>query len=173
MDSEASGDRTKDEAILVYEAAAQLLFRYKKQVFWNKEQREFSKENTSLRSVKTASMQVAQLLRRISPKPRCLDIFQAIDFVGTISGFLWISISLGRRISMDFGTIGTALKNIEDVREMSVQYVSVRESEALIFPDLGLLKTASQMKNGRGFVVICGIVSHKVRCCSCCGTKSD
>ena len=90
MDSEASGDRTKDEAILVYEAAAQLLFRYKKQVFWNKEQREFSKENTSLRSVKTASMQVAQLLRRISPKPRCLDIFQAIDFVGTISGFLFL-----------------------------------------------------------------------------------
>ena len=64
---------------------------------------------------------------------------------------------------MDFGTIGTALKNIEDVREMFVQYVSV-ESEALIFPDLGLLKTASQMKNGRGFVVIGGIVSHKVRC---------
>jgi hypothetical protein len=31
MDSEASGDRTKDEAVLVYEAAAQLLFRYKKQ----------------------------------------------------------------------------------------------------------------------------------------------
>lgn len=30
MDSEASGDRTKDEAVLVYEAAAQLLFRYKK-----------------------------------------------------------------------------------------------------------------------------------------------
>ena len=33
-------------------------------------------------------------------------------------------------------------------------------SQALIFPDLGLLKTASQMKNGRGFVVIGGIVSQ-------------
>ena len=50
-------------------------------------------------------------------------------------------------------------------------------SQALIFPDLGLLKTASQMKNGRGFVVIGGIVSHKVRL-TCCvlrvaSTKSN
>ena len=38
---------------------------------------------------------------------------------------------------------------------------SLDSLEALMFPDFGLLKTASQMKNGRGFVVIGGIVSHK------------
>ena len=65
------------------------------------EQGEFSKESTSLLPVKTASMQVAQLLRRISPKLRCLEseaeIFQSI---------------LRCRISRDFPDVGTCRNTI-------------------------------------------------------------
>lgn len=49
------------------------------------------------------------------------------------------------------------------VTEPKMRSLNSFEGSALIFPDLGLLKTASQMKNGRGFVVIGGIVSHKVK----------
>ena len=35
--------------------------------------------------------------------------------------------------------------------------------QALLFPDLGILKIASQLKNGRGFIVLGGICCAKVR----------
>ena len=85
MDSEASGDRTKDEAVLVYEAAAQLLFRSKKQVYFvNRENRVNAGRSTPSKD---------------QPKTQ-MHIFQAIDFVGTISGFRF-------RFLSDVGTIGT------------------------------------------------------------------
>lgn len=83
----------------------------KKQVFWNKEQRELSKENTSLRSVKTASMQVAQLLRRISPKPRCTFFKPSISSEPSLDFDFDFSMS-----DFDgFRDRNSVLKNIEDV----------------------------------------------------------
>ena len=49
------------------------------------------------------------------------------------------------------------------VTEPKMRSLNSIEGSALTFPDLGILKTASQMKNGRGFVVIGGIVSGKVK----------
>ncbi|CAJ1371617.1 unnamed protein product [Effrenium voratum] len=47
------------------------------------------------------------------------------------------------------------------VTEPKMRSLSSLEGSALHFPDLEILKTASQMKNGRGFIVLGGICSGK------------
>ncbi|CAK9027746.1 Solute carrier family 12 member 5 (Electroneutral potassium-chloride cotransporter 2) (K-Cl cotransporter 2) (hKCC2) (Neuronal K-Cl cotransporter) [Durusdinium trenchii] len=45
------------------------------------------------------------------------------------------------------------------VTEPKMRSLSSYEGSALVFPDLGILKTASQLKNGRGFIVLGSIVT--------------
>ena len=48
---------------------------------------------------------------------------------------------------------------------------SICSCEALLFPDLGILKIASQLKNGRGFIVLGGICSTKADVAHMCLTS--
>ncbi|CAE7477296.1 Slc12a4 [Symbiodinium natans] len=47
------------------------------------------------------------------------------------------------------------------VTEPKMRPLNSTEGSALLFPDLGILKIASQLKNGRGFIVLGGICSTK------------
>ncbi|CAE7550458.1 SLC12A5 [Symbiodinium pilosum] len=47
------------------------------------------------------------------------------------------------------------------VTEPKMRPLSSSEGSALLFPDLGILKIASQLKNGRGFIVLGGICCAK------------